>query len=74
MPNGPQQVASPCIGVCELGEDEVCLGCGRTLDDIAIWSGADDAQRLRIIEQAQQRLGARDQDQSPQVFIGSKNS
>ena len=27
-------VASPCNRICTLNDDGVCLGCGRTLDDI----------------------------------------
>ena len=51
-----QPVASPCISVCELSDEEVCLGCGRTLQDIAEWSGADEARRREIVEQARQRM------------------
>jgi predicted Fe-S protein YdhL (DUF1289 family) len=25
---------SPCIGVCKLNPDNVCVGCGRTIDEI----------------------------------------
>ncbi len=49
-------VVSPCIGVCELSDEEICLGCGRTLQDIAVWSGADEARRREIAEQARRRL------------------
>ena len=38
------RVASPCISVCVLDANgAVCLGCFRTLDEIAAWSllGAD---------------------------------
>ena len=51
-----QPVISPCISVCELNDDEVCLGCGRSLQDIADWSAADDKLRALIVEQARQRL------------------
>ncbi len=29
---------SPCTLVCTLDADDVCLGCARTLDEIAAWS------------------------------------
>jgi predicted Fe-S protein YdhL (DUF1289 family) len=40
-------VASPCISVCVLDADGAfCLGCYRTLDEIAAWSLLDaDAKR-----------------------------
>ena len=42
-----EHVASPCISVCVLDADGVlCLGCFRTLDEIACWSLLDaDAKR-----------------------------
>jgi len=43
--------ASPCVAVCRL--DAVtrrCIGCGRTIDEIATWPDLDDEARRRIIE------------------------
>ncbi|WP_445003496.1 DUF1289 domain-containing protein [Halomonas mongoliensis] len=45
--------ASPCIKVCRPVGD-TCLGCWRTLDEIARWSRMDDAER----EAVWQRLDA----------------
>ncbi|AZG12807.1 DUF1289 domain-containing protein [Cupriavidus pauculus] len=42
-------VPSPCRSVCKMDRDSgFCEGCLRTIDEIAGWSGADDAQRRRI--------------------------
>jgi hypothetical protein len=43
----PDAVASPCISVCTLDEKSgLCVGCFRTLDEIAAWSVLDaDAKR-----------------------------
>ena len=42
---------SPCINVCVVDEARgACRGCGRTLDEIARWSGMSDAERDRIME------------------------
>ncbi|MGB7324535.1 MAG: DUF1289 domain-containing protein [Rubripirellula sp.] len=45
---------SPCINVCAIGVDGVCLGCHRTLDEIAVYSQLTADQRravnLRAIE------------------------
>lgn len=38
MPGAPYP-ESPCIGLCQMnGERSRCLGCGRTLPEIATWS------------------------------------
>ena len=42
-------VESPCRQICRLGEDRVCDGCGRTLGEIAIWSGLAPEGRLTIV-------------------------
>jgi predicted Fe-S protein YdhL (DUF1289 family) len=42
--------ASPCIGVCQLdGRTQTCIGCGRTIDEIASWSGLSEAERRAIV-------------------------
>ncbi|WP_146536377.1 DUF1289 domain-containing protein [Rubripirellula reticaptiva] len=45
---------SPCINVCAIGISGVCLGCHRTLDEIAVYSQLTSDQRravnLRAIE------------------------
>jgi uncharacterized protein len=41
---------SPCIGVCQLdGKTQRCVGCGRTIDEIASWSSLSEAERRDIM-------------------------
>jgi len=41
---------SPCVNVCQLDPaGEVCLGCQRTLDEIARWSQMAPEERRRIM-------------------------
>jgi len=47
---------SPCTGVCRLNPDEVCVGCGRTLDEIVEWRGAGEARQHAIVAAARERL------------------
>jgi predicted Fe-S protein YdhL (DUF1289 family) len=43
-------VKSPCVEVCQLNTGrEMCIGCFRTLDEIARWSEMDDAQREAVL-------------------------
>lgn len=48
-------VASPCIKVCVLDARNICVGCGRTIDEITQWSRLTEEQRRLIVDQAQQR-------------------
>jgi predicted Fe-S protein YdhL (DUF1289 family) len=48
---GADDVASPCISVCEMSpHNGFCLGCYRTLDEIAAWSVLDVATRRAIVD------------------------
>ncbi|MEM7564962.1 MAG: DUF1289 domain-containing protein [Pseudomonadota bacterium] len=48
--NTLQRVASPCIRHCTLDQDDVCLGCHRTIDEICAWGGANDDERRSILK------------------------
>mgnify|MGYP005992946123 CR=1 FL=1 len=39
---------SPCTKICTL-KDEVCIGCGRTLKEIANWSKYTTEERRKIL-------------------------
>ncbi|GAA5193690.1 DUF1289 domain-containing protein [Ferrimonas gelatinilytica] len=39
---------SPCVGWCQLDELKRCLGCYRTLEEIASWSRLDASQRQAV--------------------------
>jgi predicted Fe-S protein YdhL (DUF1289 family) len=50
------QIVSPCIGICEIDpEDGLCMGCLRTLREVADWRMADDATRLDIMHRLRKR-------------------
>jgi uncharacterized protein len=51
---------SPCIRNCCLDEQDICLGCGRSLDEIRDWGNAPDAVRQRILDNAAARRAARE--------------
>jgi hypothetical protein len=55
----PLPPVSPCVRNCCLDEQQVCLGCGRTLQEILDWHAADAEQRLGILERADARIRAR---------------
>lgn len=53
--NVSQAVPSPCVSLCRLDDDRVCVGCFRHVDDIREWRSADDQRRRQIREAAEQR-------------------
>ncbi|MBV9509897.1 MAG: DUF1289 domain-containing protein [Caulobacteraceae bacterium] len=51
-------IATPCIKVCFVDDESgLCLGCFRTLAEIAGWSQLSDAQRAALMAEAPQRRG-----------------
>ena len=48
------QVGSPCIKVCTL-EDDMCIGCFRTQDEIREWMIYTDEQKKIVIDQLEER-------------------
>ncbi len=35
---------SPCIRNCCLNNDDICLGCFRSLDEIVLWGGTETSK------------------------------
>jgi uncharacterized protein len=54
----PADLASPCVGLCVIGEDGLCDGCRRTLDEIARWSTAAPAERRAVLADLPSRRSA----------------
>ena len=50
-------VPSPCKNICVMHEPSGhCKGCGRTLDEIALWSVLDDDDRRAVWALLPERL------------------
>jgi predicted Fe-S protein YdhL (DUF1289 family) len=45
------EVASPCVSICEMSpHNGFCVGCYRTLDEIAAWSVLEPEARRAIVD------------------------
>ena len=52
LPTAPvaAPVASPCVNICRMdARSGLCIGCARTLDEIARWSQASTEERRGIL-------------------------
>lgn len=49
-------IPSPCRRNCCLNLADVCIGCGRTIEEITGWHSADDAGKQAILIAAAQRV------------------
>ena len=48
----PDLAASPCISICLLNEDDICVGCYRSADEIRLWSRCDHQERIEVNRRA----------------------
>jgi len=53
--NNTADVESPCVRNCCLNEQDVCMGCYRTIAEIIEWGQANNAERKTILQMANQR-------------------
>lgn len=49
-------VESPCVKLCQLDTNKVCVGCKRTAEEITVWTKITDAERQKILENIKARL------------------
>ncbi|WP_374441166.1 DUF1289 domain-containing protein [Pseudomonas panipatensis] len=48
-------VVSPCVHVCALDDNDICLGCQRSADEITRWGRMDNAERREVLVRCHER-------------------
>ena len=43
-------ISTPCIKICKLNSQDICIGCGRTLYQIKHWHNYSEEKRKLIIK------------------------
>ncbi|HOY23788.1 MAG TPA: DUF1289 domain-containing protein [Cellvibrio sp.] len=51
----PVIVESPCVRNCCLNDEDICLGCGRSLAEITRWTTTQEAGKRVILAAAASR-------------------
>jgi predicted Fe-S protein YdhL (DUF1289 family) len=49
-------VASPCVSICALDENDVCIGCFRTGNEISGWGRMANEQKHEVIARCKKRM------------------
>jgi predicted Fe-S protein YdhL (DUF1289 family) len=47
--------ASPCVDICLLDDDDICVGCYRSAREITAWSQLDAEEKRAVIARSQER-------------------
>jgi predicted Fe-S protein YdhL (DUF1289 family) len=55
--------ASPCRNVCVLDSSRTCIGCLRTLDEIARWGRMSDVEKRLVLARLDESRRLRDRTQ-----------
>lgn len=56
MAGPPRSIRTPCVQVCIVdGESGLCLGCYRTLAEVASWARLPEAERDRLMAELPSR-------------------
>ncbi|MCG7201436.1 DUF1289 domain-containing protein [Marinobacter pelagius] len=53
--NVSDKVRSPCVSVCALDENDVCIGCHRTGDEILRWTQLSNDERREVLRKVAKR-------------------
>ncbi|VVP75679.1 hypothetical protein PS910_01464 [Pseudomonas fluorescens] len=48
-------VASPCVSICALDEQDICTGCQRTVAEITRWGRMDNLERRDVLRLCHER-------------------
>jgi len=51
-----QTVQSPCVSICALDDDDVCMGCYRTGMEISQWGNLNAEKQRLVVKRSQHRM------------------
>jgi predicted Fe-S protein YdhL (DUF1289 family) len=54
--------ATPCVNVCVLDAGGTCVGCRRTIDEIARWGSMSAAEQWQVVERLERERGESQQN------------
>jgi predicted Fe-S protein YdhL (DUF1289 family) len=52
-------LASPCVNICALDDDDICSGCQRSAAEITRWSRMDNDERRQVLALTVERARAK---------------
>lgn len=57
--DGERPLASPCVQVCALDDEDICIGCQRNVAEITRWSRMDNTERRQVLALCHARAKAK---------------
>ena len=59
MASPERGIQTPCVRNCCLDENDICLGCYRSISEIIAWGTASEAERSEILVRCRMRCEER---------------
>lgn len=56
MSDSSERVPSPCVSVCVLDDDDVCIGCHRTGMEISQWGRLVPERQREVLARCRERM------------------
>lgn len=50
-----EKVRSPCVSICALDDNDICVGCQRSSDEIMRWSQMSNDERREVLKKVAER-------------------
>lgn len=50
-----KKIKSPCQLICTYDSDNICIGCYRSLEEVAKWDSYPDEMKLKVLENTAKR-------------------
>ena len=48
-------VISPCVSICRLDKNDVCMGCYRTVEEVREWYNLSNEEKQKILDAIEKR-------------------
>jgi len=48
-------VPSPCVDICALDDDDICIGCYRSGDEITTWGKMSNDEKKQTLQKVRER-------------------
>ena len=50
-----QTIPSPCVSICALDDDDICVGCHRSGDEITQWGSLSEEEKRQVMLRVAER-------------------
>ena len=48
-------IPSPCVDICSLNDDDICIGCFRSGDEISSWGKMSNEEKKQTLNKVRER-------------------